>query len=198
MRAGGRFGATSCVRRCLVYRRHRASSCRRANPIEPGWRRQRLLEVFLAGAAIWRTGCHRRTLLICLHACAGRYSAQPNLRHIESRPRLPCPCGGGFPNRSNIPQSRCNTCSRRCLSSERPSMDQAEWRFDTKTYLSSRPSTRGIISALLATPVMDKRERLRTLAAKLTAIEQDRHAELAAGEGGSEPIAKSFEPNFDD
>ena len=67
-------------------------------------------------------------------------------------------------------------------------MDQAEWRFDTKTYLSSRPSTRGIISALLATPVMDKRERLRTLAAKLAAIEQDRHAELAAGEGGSEPI----------
>ena len=88
MRAGGRFGATSCVRRCLVYRRHRASSCRRANPIEPGWRRQRLLEVFLAGAAIWRTGCHRRTLLICLHACAGRHSAQPNLRHIESSPRL--------------------------------------------------------------------------------------------------------------
>lgn len=67
-------------------------------------------------------------------------------------------------------------------------MDQAEWRFDTKTYFSSRPSTRGIISALLATPVMDKRERLRTLAAKLAAIEQDRHAELAAGEGGSEPI----------
>jgi hypothetical protein len=45
---------------------------------------------------------------------------------------------------------------------------------------------------------MDKRERLRTLAAKLAAIEQDHHAELAAGEGGSEPIAKSFEPNFDD
>jgi hypothetical protein len=155
MHAGGRFGATSCVRRCLVYRRYRASSCRRTNPIEPGWRRQRLLEVFLAGAAIWRTGCHRRTLLICLHACAGRHSAQPNLRHIESRPRLPCPCGGGFPNPSNIPQSRCNTCSRRCLSSERPSMDQAEWRFDTKTYLSSRPSTRGIISALLATSARD-------------------------------------------
>ena len=67
-------------------------------------------------------------------------------------------------------------------------MDQAEWRFDTKTYFSSRPSTHGVVSTVLAMRVMKERERLRTLEAKLAVIEQDCHAELAENEGDREPI----------
>jgi len=67
-------------------------------------------------------------------------------------------------------------------------MDQSEWRFDTKTYFSSRPSTHGVVSTVLAMRVMKERERLRTLEAKLAVIEQDCHAELAENEGDREPI----------
>ena len=122
--------------------------CRRAHHVERRRSGCSLSRILLEGPKVGRAGRHRWALPLSLHASPQYHSAEPDLRHIPRRTRLPC-AHCGRPIWTEIPLSRNNARHQRHLSASRSRMDQAQWRLDAERDSAERQGACQTLSALL-------------------------------------------------